>query len=82
MAFLYLNVKSQSAATYIGDLIVNEVEWEGLVRPDEFTEKDPEWLARLLGIKHTLGGDWMEFPNQAMNHPANIVMMDRKMTRQ
>jgi hypothetical protein len=49
--------------------------WTGITRPDEFAEKDPDWIARLLGIKHTLGGDWMEFPNPTMNDPANIVMM-------
>jgi hypothetical protein len=51
-------------------------------KPDEFAEKDPEWIGRLLGIKHALGGDWMEGPNPAMNDPSNIVTMDRKMTQQ
>jgi hypothetical protein len=64
------------------DFIVNKVDWEGIVKPEEFAEKDPEWLPRLLGIKHTLGGDWMEFPNPAMNDPANVVMLPRKMTKQ
>jgi hypothetical protein len=82
LAFLYLNVKSLSAATYIGDLIVDEVDWAGIFKPEEFAEKDPEWLARLLGIKHTLGGNWMEFPNPAMNDPVNIVLTDRSMTKQ
>jgi hypothetical protein len=47
-------------------------------QPDEFAEKDPEWIARLLGIKHTLGGDSIESLNLAMNDPANIIMMPRK----
>jgi hypothetical protein len=79
---LYLNGKDAASALKTADLIVNEVDWEGIVKPEAIAEIDPEWLARLLGIKHTLGGDWMEFPNPAMNDPANIVMMDRKMTRQ
>jgi hypothetical protein len=41
-----------------------------------------ECIARLLGIKHTLGGDWLDLANPAMNDPVNIVMLDRKMTKQ
>jgi hypothetical protein len=79
---LYLNGKDATSAVKTADLIVNKVDWEGIVKPEEIAEKDPEWLARLLGIKHTLGGDWMEFPNPAMNDPANSVMIDHNMTRQ
>jgi hypothetical protein len=80
--FLAVNAKSSTDAKRIAGLVLDQVDWEGIRDLDEFGRKDPEWLARLLGIKHTLGGDWLEFPNPAMNDPANVVMMDRKMTKQ
>jgi hypothetical protein len=43
---------------------------------------DPEWIARLLGIKHTMGGGWIEMIDPAMNDPKKIVWTANKMTRQ
>jgi hypothetical protein len=67
--FLTVNAKSSNDAKRVASLVLKAVDWEGLKELEDFAEKDPEWLARLLGIKHTLGDDWLEFPVPAMNDP-------------
>jgi hypothetical protein len=37
---VYVNAKDAETATRIADLIVNEVDWTGITKPDEFAEKD------------------------------------------
>jgi hypothetical protein len=63
-------------------LLVNQANWPDHETPYDLAKADPEWVARLVGIKHTLGGDWMEIPEPGMNDPRNVVMMPRDMTKQ
>jgi hypothetical protein len=78
LPFLHLNVKGSSAATYIGDLIVDEADWAGMAKPEDFAEKYPELIARLHGIEHKLGGSWIEFPNPDVDDPSKAVFLGRK----
>lgn len=66
LPFLHLNVRGASAATYFGDLVVDQADWAAMADAGDFVEKQPEWIARLLAIKHRFGGSWIEFPNLAV----------------
>jgi hypothetical protein len=78
LPFVYLNVKGSPAATYIGDLIVDEADWAGMAKPEDFAEKYLELIARLHSIEHKLGGIWIEFPNPDVNDPSRVVFLGRK----
>lgn len=78
LAFRYLNVKGSPAATYIGDLIVNEANWAGMANVERFLEKYPELIAALLGIKHRLDANWIGVPDPASDDPARVVWLERK----
>jgi hypothetical protein len=67
LPFLHLNVRGSSAATYFGNLIVDDSDWAGVAKPEDFAEKYQEMIARLHGIEQKLGGSWIEFPDQDVN---------------
>lgn len=81
MAFKYLNATNEQAVE-LADVLVRQGRRNEHETFEELWDADPEWDARLIGIKHTLGGDRMEFPKAAMNDPHNVVWMVPEMAMQ
>lgn len=69
--FVTLNVDTAKQAQQLADLFVPVADWTKT--NEEMQDADPLFLGRLLGIKHTLGGDFIEFARAELNDPANIV---------
>jgi hypothetical protein len=60
----------------MAELVVDLVKWRAFPKPADITKAHPDWMARLVGIKHTLPADWMELTDPAMNDPGRIVWYD------
>lgn len=78
--FANVRARDEEQAGKIAGLLEHVLDWNALKTVAE-VDADPEWIARVIGIKHTFGGDWIEMRNPAMNDPKNIVWIDGKMTR-
>jgi hypothetical protein len=79
-SFARVRGKDEETAGQIADLLESVIDWNAFKTIADF-EADPEWVARVIGIKHTLGGDWIELLNPAMNDAKNLVWLDDKMTK-
>jgi hypothetical protein len=73
--------RDEEMAGKVADLLEQVMDWQAIKTVEDFAA-DPEWIARLLGIKHTMGGGWIEMIDPGMNDPKRIVWTDSKMTRQ
>jgi hypothetical protein len=73
MGFLTVNARDERSAIMIANLVVDLVYWNDYATSEDLLRNNPDWIPRLIGIKHKVGGDWMELPNPAMNDPSRIV---------
>ena len=77
MGFLTVNAKDEGSAIMIANLVVDLVYWNDYATGEELLRNNPDWIPRLIGIKHKLGDDWMELPNPEMNDPSRIVWWNK-----
>src|SRR3546814_4428582 len=78
--FLRVKARTPEESAELGDLIVNQARYSEYATLRELMEADASWVARLIGIKHAIGGDWIEFPDPAMNEPDNVIMLPHELT--
>jgi len=79
--FLRLNLP-ENMAIEAADVIAKQAKWSQHESLYDLSEADPEWIPRLLGIKHVLNCFWMEFPKPELNDPRNMVLLPPGMTMQ
>ena len=77
MGFLTVNAKDEGSAIMIANLVVDLVYWNDYATGEELLRNNPDWIPRLIGIKHKLGDDWMELPNPETNDPSRIVWWNK-----
>jgi hypothetical protein len=83
LAFLIINMPTAEDASEIAEIIINYANWRKFATPSAIAAADPQWMPKILGIKHSLPGqDWMEMLDAAMNDPARIVWYDPNGPRQ
>jgi hypothetical protein len=83
LAFLIINMRDEELASQTADLIIKFANCRKFETPLAIGKADPQWMPKILGIKHSLpGADWMEMLDPAMNDPARIVWYDPKGPRQ
>src|SRR3546814_15534369 len=78
--FLRGNAPTPEEPAGLGGLCVNQARDSEYATLRELMEADASWVARLIGIKHAIGGDWIEFPDPAMNEPDNVIMLPHELT--
>jgi hypothetical protein len=83
LAFLIINMPTVEDASEIAEIIIKYANWRKFETPSAIAAADPQWLPKILGIKHSLPGrDWIEMLDPGMNDPARIVWYDPNGTRQ
>jgi hypothetical protein len=80
-AFLYFNVPMPHEAKELAELVAPTADWNRYEHLRECLREDPMWMPRLVGIKHSLPGDRMEFSNAALNDPTHIVWIANDVAR-
>jgi hypothetical protein len=73
MGFLTINARDERTAIMIANLVVDMVYWNDYATSEDLLRNNPDWIPQLIGIKHKVGGDWMEVPNPEMHDPSRIV---------
>jgi hypothetical protein len=83
LAFLIINMPTAADASEIAEIIIKYANWRKFETPSAIAAADPQWMPKILGIKHSLPGhDWIEMLDPAMNDPGRIVWYDPKGSRQ
>jgi hypothetical protein len=54
LAVLIINMRDEANAAEIAELVVDLVKWRAFKKVSDIFKADPQWMARLLGIKHSI----------------------------